>query len=49
MVKNLLSNAADMGSIPGQGTRIPHAIGQLSLQAATIEFTVKSPHIATKT
>ena len=42
MVKNPLSNAADMGSIPGRGTRILHATGQLSLQAATTEFTVKS-------
>ena len=30
MVKNLLCNAGDMSSIPGQGTKIPHAMGQLS-------------------
>ena len=30
LVKNLLSNAGDMGSIAGWGTKIPHAVGQLS-------------------
>ena len=30
MVNNPPSNAGDMGSIPGWGTRIPHATGQLS-------------------
>ena len=30
MVKTLTSNAKDAGSIPGQGTKIPHAAGQLS-------------------
>ena len=33
VVKNLPSNAGDVGSIPGQGTGIPHALGQLSLCA----------------
>ena len=28
--KNLSSSARDLGSIPGQGTKIPHASGQLS-------------------
>ena len=37
MVKNPPSNAGDAGSIPGQGTKIPHAVGQLSLRAATTE------------
>ena len=35
-----------MGSIPGQGTKIPNATGQLSLCAATTEragLTVHSP------
>ena len=27
MVKNPRSNAGDVGSIPGQGTKIPHATG----------------------
>ena len=30
MVKNPPSNAQDLGSIPGRGTKIPHAAGQLS-------------------
>ena len=30
MIKNLPSNARDMGSVPGWGTKIPHALGQLS-------------------
>ena len=30
VVKNLPSNAGDMGSVPGGGTKIPHAVGQLS-------------------
>ena len=32
------SNAGDTGSIPGWGTKIPHAMGQLSPHAATTEF-----------
>ena len=35
MVKNPPSNSRDAGSIPGQGTKIPRAAGQLSLRAAT--------------
>ena len=34
MVKNLPSNAEDMGSIPGQRTKISHATGQLNLHVA---------------
>ena len=30
VVKNQSCNAADAGSIPGQGTKIPHAPRQLS-------------------
>ena len=30
MVKNLTANAGDTGWIPGSGTKIPHAAGQLS-------------------
>ena len=33
VVRNLPSNAADAGSIPGQGTKIPHAPEQVSLCA----------------
>ena len=40
MVKNLPFNAGDTGLIPGQGTKIPHAVGQLSLHTATRELAV---------
>ena len=36
-VENPPSNAGDTGSIPGQGTKIPHAAGQLSPRVATTE------------
>ena len=36
-VKNPPSNAECMGLIPGGGTKIPHAAGQLSPHAATTE------------
>ena len=39
MVKDLPYNAGDAGSIPGQGTKIPHAAGQLSPHATTTELT----------
>ena len=34
MVKNPPSNAGDAGSIPGRGTKIPHATGQLGPRTA---------------
>ena len=37
MVKNPPSNAEDTGSIPGWGTKVPHAMGQLSLCTTTRE------------
>ena len=37
VVKNLPCNAKDMGSVPGLGTKIPHATEQLSLCATTTE------------
>ena len=37
MVKNPPCSTGDMGSIPGQGTKIPNATGRLSLRAATTE------------
>ena len=37
VVKNLPWNAGDIGSIPGQGTKIPHATKQLSLHTTTRE------------
>ena len=38
VVKNPPYNAGDAGSIPGQGTKIPHAAGQLSRLATTTEL-----------
>ena len=35
VIKNPPSNAEDVGSIPGRGTKIPHALGQLSLSVIT--------------
>ena len=35
MVKNLPSNVEDVSSVPGWWTKIPHAVEQLSLCAAT--------------
>ena len=37
VVKNPPSNAVEMGSILGRGTKIPHAVGQLSPRATTTE------------
>ena len=37
VVKNPPSNAGDVGSISGQGTKIPHAAGQLNLRVTTTE------------
>ena len=37
--KNLPSNAGHAGSIPGQGTKIPHAAGQRSPRATAREPT----------
>ena len=38
-VKNLPCHTVDAGSIPGPGSRIPHAVKQLSLHMITIEST----------
>ena len=38
VVKTLPFNARDEGLIPGQGTEIPHATGQLSLHATATEM-----------
>ena len=35
MVNNPPTSAGDAGSIPGWGTEIPHAVGQLSPHATT--------------
>ena len=37
VVKNPPHNAGDVGSIPGQGTKIPPDTGQLSLHTTTTE------------
>ena len=34
MVKNLPSNAKDVGLLPGQGTKNPHVAGQPQLEKA---------------
>ena len=39
VVKNLPSNAGNTGLIPGWGTKIPRAMGQLSRHAITKEPT----------
>ena len=43
MVKNRPSNAGATGLIPGQGTKIPHAEGQLSLRAPSREACALKP------
>ena len=39
VVKNPPSSAGDAGSIPGQGTKIPYATGQLSSRTTSTELT----------
>ena len=41
MAKNLPGNAGNSGSIPSQGTKIPHAAKQLSPITATQESMLK--------
>ena len=56
VVKNPPSNAGDAGLIPGRGTKIPHASGQLSPRSPTTEpmhpgahtLQRKIPHASTK-
>ena len=43
VVKNPSYIAEDLGSIPGQGTKIPHATGQLSPQAARVCSAMENP------
>ena len=38
VVKNPPYNAGDAGSLPGRGTKIPHAMGQLSPRATATEL-----------
>ena len=44
VVKKPPSSAGDMGSIPGRGAKIPHAVGQLSPCTATTETTCSGAH-----
>ena len=37
VIKNQPSRAGEMGSIPGPGTKIPHAVGQLNPSTTTEE------------
>ena len=37
MVENPPSNAGHVSSIPGRGTKIPHAMGQLSPRSTTTQ------------
>ena len=41
VVKILPCNTGDLGLIPGQGTKIPHASEQLTLHATSIEPTTR--------
>ena len=43
VVKNLPANARDTGSIPSWRTKIPHALEQLGLCAATTEASLNRP------
>ena len=45
VVKNLPCNAGDVGLIPGQGTKIPHAWNQLSPHASSqpVGFGARAP------
>ena len=42
VVKNPSSNTGDAGLISGQGTKIPHVVGQLNSDAKTTELTCGS-------
>ena len=45
MVKNLLSNVGDVGAIPRLGTKIPHAMRQLSPRTATTKAAHSRAHV----
>ena len=47
-VKNLPSNTGDTGSIPGQGTKIPHTVGQGSHVLQLLKPTHSSPCSSTR-
>ena len=43
VLRSLPFNAGDTGSILGQGTKIPHAPGQLSPHALELHATTREP------
>ena len=45
VVKKQPSNAGDVGLIPGWGTKIPHAAGQLSPRTTTTEPLHSEAHV----
>ena len=45
VVKNSPSNAGELGSNPGGGTKIPHATGQLSLGTTSTELARSRAHV----
>ena len=45
VVKNPPSNAGDAGLFPGRGTKIPHAVGQLSLRAPEPKRHTQRAHV----
>ena len=49
VVKNLPSNAGDLGSIPDWGTKIPHAEGQLNQSACLLQQKSRMPQLRPNT
>ena len=45
MVKNLSCNVEDMGSVPGRGTKIPHASGQLGPSTTDPKWDNERPYM----
>ena len=48
MIKNSRCNAGDVDSIPGPGTKIRHAVEQLSPHTRITELQLESPCTAAK-
>ena len=44
-LKNQSCNSGDIGSVPGWGTKIPHAVEQLSLPATATEPRCSGTHV----
>ena len=47
VVKNPPCNAGDAGSIPGRGTKVPHAVEQLSLHVTLLSLRALEPRCHT--